>query len=576
MPSRSADLVWRLIAKADTRGFKETSNAAEKTGKDIHKSIGTGAIAAGSMIGSLAASGVTALVGLAAAGVSTGVQTAASLEQAQIGFTQLIGSGTKAEAFLSDLSDFAASTPFEMNGLIDSSRTLLGVGVAAKDVIPTLTAFGDAAGAVGIQGDAFQRIMLATSQAISAGKFQTADLNQIMNNGLPVWTILSKALGKPVAALRDMASKGKLLAKDVMPALKKQMEKDYGGAMAKQSQTLSGLWSTLSDTLTQGMAKVLVPLLPTLKNLATQGIAFLGKAFQWLAAEGPKLAAGIKVVADFISNVWWPALKTIWGWISTTAIPFLKNLADAFMKNVWPAIVNVAQMIATNLQPVIESLSDLWRNTLLPGIKDLIPILQTVGRWVGVVAGALLVAASWIIGKVAPILINVLGGAIRFVIAVLGKVVDAIQWVIDNWQGFLDFVKDIPNKIKSLFGGLVGVIVSPFRTAFNAIAAAWNNTVGKLQVHTPDIPGTSWGGLDLAMPKIPYLASGGIVTRPTLAVVGDGGPEAVVPLSRGGYGGAPIIVHVHNAVVGNERQVEAVVLKALQRAKGRSVSLGLA
>jgi tape measure domain-containing protein len=82
--------------------------------------------------------------------------------------------------------------------------------------------------------------MLATSQAISAGKFQAGDLNQIMTNGLPVWTILSKAMHKSVPELRDLASHGKLLAKDVLPALQSQMHKDYGGAMAKQSQTLNG------------------------------------------------------------------------------------------------------------------------------------------------------------------------------------------------------------------------------------------------------------------------------------------------------------------------------------------------
>jgi hypothetical protein len=42
--------------------------------------------------------------------------------------------------------------------------------------------------------------------------------------------------------------------------------------------------------------------------------------------------------------------------------------------------------------------------------------------------------------------------------------------------------------------------------------------------------------------NLPHMASGGIVNRPTLAVIGEGGPEAVVPLGRGGAGGTTIIV----------------------------------
>src|SRR3954451_21208535 len=68
-----------------------------------------------------------AMGGLAIAGAAMGVKTAASMEQAQIGFETLLGSGAKAQTFLTDLQTFAAQTPFELPGLIDSSRLLLGV-----------------------------------------------------------------------------------------------------------------------------------------------------------------------------------------------------------------------------------------------------------------------------------------------------------------------------------------------------------------------------------------------------------------------------------------------------------------
>jgi len=49
-------------------------------------------------------------------------------------------------------------------------------------------------------------------------------------------------------------------------------------------------------------------------------------------------------------------------------------------------------------------------------------------------------------------------------------------------------------------------------------------------------------------------------------MIGEAGPEAVVPLSRGGYGGTTVVVNVRNAVVGNEQQLARVVTRAVDTA----------
>src|SRR5690606_30765592 len=56
---------------------------------------------------------------------------------------------------------------------------------------------------------------------------------------------------------------------------------------------------------------------------------------------------------------------------------------------------------------------------------------------------------------------------------------------------------------------------------------------------------------EVSPPRIPALAAGGIVTRPTLALVGEAGPEAVVPLDRGGIGG--VYVHIERMEVQDGR-----------------------
>jgi hypothetical protein len=91
---------------------------------------------------------------------------------------------------------------------------------------------------------------------------------------------------------------------------------------------------------------------------------------------------------------------------------------------------------------------------------------------------------------------------------------------------------------------------------FNGIASLWNNTFGKLSFKIPSfVPGIGGKGFDV--PNIPMLAEGGIVNKATLAVIGEAGPEAVVPLSRAGEfgmgGGNNVTIHVNggdpNAVV---------------------------
>jgi hypothetical protein len=94
------------------------------------------------------------------------------------------------------------------------------------------------------------------------------------------------------------------------------------------------------------------------------------------------------------------------------------------------------------------------------------------------------------------------------------------------------------------------------KTIFNGIATLWNNTFGKLSFKAPSwVPGI--GGKGFEVPDIPLMANGGIVNKATLAVIGESGPEAVVPLSRAGEfgmgGGTNVTINVNggdpNAVV---------------------------
>src|SRR5215207_1627121 len=247
----------------------------------------------------VAASGVgiavAAGLGIATVAAATmGIKTAASLEQAEISFEELLGSGKQAQVFLQDLSDFAAKTPFELPGLISNARQLLGAGQAAKDVIPILTDLGDATGALGLDQEQFNRIMLATTQSMNKGKLQGEELMQFTEAGIPIWRELSEALGLPIPKLQEMSQKGELLSDDVLPKLFDQLHKDYGGAMVRQSTTLNGLWSTLMDTINIGLAKTIKPFEDELKGGLKAAIDVATRGFQALPVAVGRAAAALE------------------------------------------------------------------------------------------------------------------------------------------------------------------------------------------------------------------------------------------------------------------------------------------
>lgn len=74
---------------------------------------------------------------------------------------------------------------------------------------------------------------------------------------------------------------------------------------------------------------------------------------------------------------------------------------------------------------------------------------------------------------------------------------------------------------------------------------------------------------------VPKAASGGIVSKPTLLLAGEAGPEAIVPLSRAGGLGGGVTVHVYG-FVGSERQLVDAIHDGLLRKKKTGATIGLA
>ena len=167
--------------------------------------------------------------------------------------------------------------------------------------------------------------------------------------------------------------------------------------------------------------------------------------------------------------------------------------------------------------------------------------------------------------------LNVIRGVIQTVTALIkGDWSGAWQAIKDTVKagvdGVVQFVAAIPGRITAVASGAFDGLKNAFKSAINYIIRAWNGLEFRIPGFDPPGPGPKFDGFKLGVPKIPLLAAGGIVTGPTLAMVGEAGPEAVIPLDRAGgmLGGTTVI----NITTGADPQAVIAAIKKFERANG--------
>ena len=138
--------------------------------------------------------------------------------------------------------------------------------------------------------------------------------------------------------------------------------------------------------------------------------------------------------------------------------------------------------------------------------------------------------------------------ALYFKFDIVRKIVDTV------FQGMLVGGKAVFDGLTTYFTGVFNI----YKALFNGIAKMWNNTIGGFKISIPKVLG--FGGASFSIPKIPMLAEGGIVNSPTLAMIGEKGPEAVIPLNKMNQG---ITINITGVLT--EGQAGVAIVNALRR-----------
>jgi hypothetical protein len=157
---------------------------------------------------------------------------------------------------------------------------------------------------------------------------------------------------------------------------------------------------------------------------------------------------------------------------------------------------------------------------------------------------------------------------------VLSGYATIVTGVFDAFKAVYNFLKPITSKAFDGIKAAFSVIKQPVDLLITALRKAkelfqWFTSLGGKNTPTvaigPTTPGT---GLPPGF-KVPRMAAGGIVRSPTLALIGEAGPEAVVPLT-GRNAGMGITINMEAGLVSTPDQIGQQIIEAIQMAQRRS------
>lgn len=174
----------------------------------------------------------------------------AEMEQYLTSFEVMLGDAKKASELMSSLNDMAAKTPMELTDVVSTGTLLMNYGVSADELIAKMTQLGDLASGNAVK---FERVSLAYGQMLAKGKVSGEELRQMTEAGVPLLQALADTLGVSTGEVQNLVSKGKVGITELDAAIASLTTGtgQFAGMMEKQSQTFSGMLSTLSDEATQ-------------------------------------------------------------------------------------------------------------------------------------------------------------------------------------------------------------------------------------------------------------------------------------------------------------------------------------
>lgn len=257
---------------------------------------------------------VATVAGAGAVAIGTGlgfaVKSAANVEQITIGFRTILGSAEAAQAKVEELQEFAKNSPFNFTQAARGAQQLAAMGFKAQELIPIMTAAGNAVAAAGGGNEQFLGVLTALGQVRTSGRLLREEMNQLTQRGIPAFEILQEELGLSADQMRNLGEQG-IPARRALDALQRGFNKRFAGGMDAQAKSLAGSWSSLQDAgeqLGAGLGKTLVPTLTFITRSLTSLVETVNKAPAPIKTLVSVIAVGaVGALTAFAGYAWWNA-----------------------------------------------------------------------------------------------------------------------------------------------------------------------------------------------------------------------------------------------------------------------------
>lgn len=450
---------------------------------------------------------VTAALG---AGVVAGVKYNASIESYQTSFEVMTGSAEKAAEVIDKLKKVGAETPFELQDLADTTQLLMNYGFIADEAMDKMMMLGDIS-----QGsaDKMSRIATAYGQMSSAGKVSLEDVKQMIEAGFNPLQEISESTGESMASLYDRISKGTISVDEITASMQRATSEGgkYFQSMEKQSQTFSGLISTLKDNAQQLLGEIVKPisdgLTESLLPAAISAIEQLTQGFEENGVSGMIQAAGnivnglftgIMENAPLLISTGMELLNQFWLGIATglpelimKGFEIVTQLALGIMQNLPQLVTQGSAAITNYVSGLLSALPSVLQSgvqmilRLVDGIINNLPAIvaaaaQAIARFVASIASNLpqiLSTGIKIIGELAS-------GLIRAIPNLVGKIPQIISAIKDAFLS-VDWISVGVNIIKGIASGVASAAGQLVDAAVSAATDALNWVKSKLGIHSP-------------------------------------------------------------------------------------------
>lgn len=531
----------------DSKSYKKAVNEAERANDDLKESVSdtndsmaesqTAAESTGSKFAGLAKKvGALAVSYGLLKGATEGIKYNAEMEQYQTSFEVMTGSADKAAETVDKLKKIAANTPFEMPQLAEVTQLLMNYGFTADEALNRMSMLGDIA-----QGDAdkMQRIAAAYGQMSSAGKVSLEDIKQMIEAGFNPLTEISESTGESMESLYDRISKGTISVDEITASMQRSTSEGgkYFQSMEKQSDTLSGKFSTLKDTVSEKLGGAFKGLTDFLRDHAIPAAIELLNNFEKYKPILVILGIAIGtitalIIAYNIQQALATAELTLWQAISAGATVVTNALAGAFTFLTSPiglviiaigAVIAIGYLLITHWEEVKQFAIDTWTK-----IKH---AFMKFGHYLTAVFSTDWTQSFGVFGNILNGFFATAKGVCDSIKSVFSGIVDFVAGIFTGdweraWQGVVD-----------IFTGIWGLVTAPFRYTLNGIISLINMALDGINKISVDIP--EWAPVGAGkhfgfnIPKIPYLLHGTMDWQGGFARMNEGGRGELTYLPNG-------------------------------------------